>query len=131
MKMNMNKYGKMSSICEFSIWKLGYMEIFMKIWERNEKNYLTISLFNFDHLPDEDGKKSWCQKLDEDERMEEWFDFWILHIKIRWDDNFHENLWKKMFYLFLGHFWLIEAKMKMKMKNSGKWVRFFNSPYQS
>ena len=82
-----------------------FHENLRKKWKK-----LFISLFNFDHFPDEDGEKSWCQKLDEDERMEEWFDFWILHIKIRWDDNFHENLWKKMFYLFLGHFWLIEAK---------------------
>ena len=50
----MKKYGKMSSIFEFSISKLGYMEIFMKIWE---KMSLAIWLFNFDYLPDEDRKK--------------------------------------------------------------------------
>ena len=30
---------------------------------------LTISLFNFDYLPDEDEKKSWCQNEDEDEKI--------------------------------------------------------------
>ena len=53
------KYGKMSSIFEFSILKLGYVAILMKIWK------------------------------------------------------------KKLTY-FLRHFWLIEAKMKMKMKKFGK-----------
>ena len=44
--MNMKKFGKMSSIFEFSVSKLGYMEVFMKIWEKNEMkkffNYFTI-----------------------------------------------------------------------------------------
>ena len=44
------------------------------------------------------------------------FDLWILHIRIRFYGNFHENLWKKRPTHFLGHFWLIVAKMKMKMK---------------
>ena len=33
MKMRMKKFGKMSSIFEFSISKLGYMKLFIKIWE--------------------------------------------------------------------------------------------------
>ena len=33
MKVQIEKFGKMSLIYEFSISKLGYMEIFMKIWE--------------------------------------------------------------------------------------------------
>ena len=36
------KIGKMSSIFEFSISKLGYMEIFIKIREKNIFNYVTI-----------------------------------------------------------------------------------------
>ena len=32
--MKMKKYGKMSPIFEFSISKLGYVVIFMKIWEK-------------------------------------------------------------------------------------------------
>ena len=34
MKMNVKKFGKTSSIFEFSISKLGYMELFIKIWEK-------------------------------------------------------------------------------------------------
>ena len=59
------------------------------------------------------------------------FDLWILHIKIRLYGNFDVNLWANTFDPFLGYFWLIEAKMKIKMKNIGKWVRVFNSPYQN
>ena len=33
MKMKMKKFGKMSSVFEFSISKLGSMELFIKIWE--------------------------------------------------------------------------------------------------
>ena len=33
MKVQIEKFGKMSLIYEFSISKLGYTEIFMKIWE--------------------------------------------------------------------------------------------------
>ena len=67
----MKKFGKISSIFEFSIRKLGYLEISMKIWEKKMKwtSSLTISLFNFDYLPDEDEKKSWCQNEDEDEKI--------------------------------------------------------------
>ena len=65
MKMKMRKYGKTNPIFEFSLSKLGYMEIFMKIWE---KKYLTH---------------------------------------------------------FIGHFWLIEAKMKMTMKKYGKMIAIF------
>ena len=45
----MEKFGKTSSIFEFAISKLGYMEIFMKIREKNEMkkffNYFTILTF--------------------------------------------------------------------------------------
>ena len=36
------KIGKMSSIFEFSTSKLGYIEIFIKICEKNFFNYVTI-----------------------------------------------------------------------------------------
>ena len=48
------------------------------------------------------------------------FDFWIFHIKIRLYKNFHEILWKKNMTNFLSHFLLIKAKIKMKIKKSGK-----------
>ena len=35
MKMKMKKFGKMSSIFEFSISELGYMKLFIKIWEKS------------------------------------------------------------------------------------------------
>ena len=57
------------------------------------KSSLTISLFNFDYLPDEDEKKIYTKNKDEDEKI--WkneFDFWIFHIKIKLCDNFCEKL---------------------------------------
>ena len=44
------------------------------------------------------------------------FNFWILYIKIRICGNFHGNWSKRFLTHFLRHFWLIKAKMKMKMK---------------
>ena len=87
--------------------------------------YLIIWLFNFHYLPDEDDKKVDAKNEDEDEKT--WkneFDFWILHIKVKFYANFHENLRKKFLTNFVGHFWLIEAKMKMKIKKIEKQVRF-------
>ena len=112
------KFGKMSSIFEFCLSKLSYMEIFMKIWE---KMYLTIWLFDLDYLSDEDGKKADAKNEDEDEKKREnKFDLWILHIKIRLYGKIFENLRKNFFTHFLNHFWLIEAKMKLKIKKVGK-----------
>ena len=72
-------------------------------------------------MPDEDGKKVDTKNEDEDEKIwENEFNFSILHIKIRLYGNFHENLWEKNLTYFLGHFLLIEAKMKMKVKNMRK-----------
>ena len=113
MKMKLKKIGKMSLIFEISMSKLGYMDIFMKIW----KSPFTISLFNFDYLSDEDGEKFNAKNEDEDEKI--WknkFHFWIFYIKIRFYGNFHENLRRKDLTLFLGQFWLIEVKIKTKMK---------------
>ena len=70
MNTKMKKLGKISSIFEFSISKLGYMDIFMKIWEKMKwKSSLTISLFNFDYLSDEDGKKVDVKNEDECEKI--------------------------------------------------------------
>ena len=60
------------------------------------KSSLTISLFNFDYLPDEDGKKVDAKNKDEDEKI--WkneIDFWIFHIQSRLYDNLHESLRRK------------------------------------
>ena len=57
---------------------------------------------------------NWGKNKDE-KNWENEFDFWIIHIKVRLYGNFHENLVKKKFDTFLGNFWLIKAKMKMKM----------------
>ena len=85
------------------------------------KSSLTIWLFNFDYFPDVDGKKENDKNEDDGEKIgENEFNFWILHIKIRLYDNFHENQWEKCFRPYCRTFWLIEAKMKMKMKKYGK-----------
>ena len=106
MNMKMKKLGKISSIFEFSISKLGYMDIFMKIWEKMKwKSSLTISLFNFDYLSDEDRKKVNTKNEDEYEKIcKNEFDFWILNIKIKLCDNFHENLRRKRFDPFFKTF---------------------------
>ena len=65
------------------------------------KSSLTISIFKFDYLPDEDGKRVDAKNKDEDEKI--WkneIDFWIVHIKIRLYGNFDVNLWTKKFYPF-------------------------------
>ena len=116
------KFGKMSSIFEFSISKFSWKSEKKIKW----KNYLTISLFNFDYLPDEDGKKIDAKNDDRDGKV--WkneFDFSIFHIKIWLHDNFHENLRTKNLTHSLRHFWLIETKMKMKMKKCAKMCSTF------
>ena len=62
MKMKMKKFGKLNSIFKFSISKLGYMKILMKISE-------TISLFSFDDLPEEDGEKVDAKNEDDNEKF--------------------------------------------------------------
>ena len=54
------------------------------------------------------------------------FDFSILDIKTRLYKNFHENLRKQFLTHSLSHFWLIEAKMKMKIKKFGKMSLIFD-----
>ena len=87
MKMKMTKFGKMSSIFEFSISKLGYAEIFMKILGKNfSAIYFETFLTNRDKNDDEN-EKTWENKSD----------FLILYIRIKLNGNFHENLWEKNF----------------------------------
>ena len=64
---------------------------------------------------------NWGKNEDENEKL--WknrFSFWVLHIKIRLCGSFHENLKKNFLTHFLRHFWLIKAKMKIKIKKFGK-----------
>ena len=103
--MRMKKIGRMNLIFDFSISNLGYMAIFMKIWEKKLTHFLRHFWLIRAKMKVQ-MKKNWENK----------FDLWILRIKIRFYGNFHENLWKKRLTHFLGHFWLIVAKMKMKMK---------------
>ena len=81
-----------------------------KVFDPFYKTFLT----NRDENEDED-KKIWKNE----------FDFWILHIKTRLFKNFHENL-RKFLTHSLSHFWLIEAKMKMKIKKFGKMSLIFD-----
>ena len=78
------------------------------------KSSLTILLFNFGYLPDEDGKKVDTKNEDDNEKL--WkneLDFWVFYIKIRLYDNFHENLRRKNLTHFLRQLWLSGAKMKV------------------
>ena len=110
----MKKFGKMSFIYEFSISKLNNMEIFIKIWKNFFESFFKLFLTNWGKNEDE-GEKIWENK----------FDFWILHIKIRLYGNFDVNLLTRSFDPFLGHFSLIEAKIKVKMKEYGKMSSIF------
>ena len=44
---------------------------------------------------------------------------YFLHIKIKLYGHFNPNLWTKNLDPFLGHFWVIETKIKMNMKKRG------------
>ena len=106
----MKKLGEMSSIFEFCISKLGNMEVFMKIWE---KTLLTIWLFNFEYLPDKDGKKftpKMKMKMKKFGRMNLILEFSIS--KLGYMAVFIKISEKKLTHL-LRHCWLIEAKIKM------------------
>ena len=76
------------------------------------KSFLTISLFNFESLPNEDEKNVEAKNRGW-ENLEDWIWFLSSLIKIRLHENFHENLRRKNLTQFLRHFWLIKAKMKM------------------
>ena len=68
-------------------------------WESEKKNWPIFKTFY----------SNWGKNENANEKNWEKFDFWILHIKIRLNENFHENLRKKMTE-FSRHFWLFEAK---------------------
>ena len=69
---------------------------------------------------------NWGKNEGEDDNIwENEFDFWIIHIKIKLYGNFHESQLKNVFTHILGHFWLIEAKMKMKVKKYGEIFSIF------
>ena len=67
----MKKFGKMSSIFEFS--SISKLVVWKFSWKSEKKikrkSSLTISLFNFDYLPDEKGKKVDAKNEDEDEKI--------------------------------------------------------------
>ena len=56
---------------------------------------------------------------DDDEKIwQNVFSFWILHIKLGYVVIFMK-IGEHFFWLHLRHFWLIETKIKMKMKKIG------------
>ena len=69
---------------------------------------------------------NWSKNGDVNKKFwENEFDPWILHIKIRLYGNFLGNPRKNFLTHFLSHFWLIKAKMKMKMKKYGNMGSIF------
>ena len=114
MKMKMKKLKKMSLILEFAISKVGYVPVFMKVWEKNFWPIFKTFLTNQGKTEDEN-EKIWKNELN----------FLILHIKIRLYGNFYENMLKKVLTHFFRHFWLIEGKIKIKMKKYGKMSSIF------
>ena len=149
----------MSLIFEFSILKLGYTDIFMKICAEKFwpifRTFLTSQGKNKD-----ENEKTWKNKFnfwilrikirlcgsflenlgktffdpfsktfltnqgkneDKDEKIRENdFDFWILHMKSDFIEIFMKISGEKILTHFLGHFWLVKAKMKMKITRFGK-----------
>ena len=70
---------------------------------------------------------NWGKNENEGEKVwENIFNFWIFHIKMRICGNFHENWRKKFLTDFLRHFWLTEAKIKMKTKKLAKMISIFD-----
>ena len=114
MKRKMKRFGKISMIFEFTILKLGYTEIFMKYEKKNFDSFFKLFLTNRGKNKNEN-KKNW----------ENEFDFWIINIKITLYGNFHENLLKKILTQISGHFWLIETKIKMRIKKYGEIFSIF------
>ena len=116
-----SKFVKISLIFKFSKSKLGYIEIFVKMWEKMKwKSSLTNWLYHFHYLTDEDGKKVDVKNGDEYEKIWKYeCDFWILRIKIKLHSNFYE-IWEKILTHFLRNFLLIKAKTKIKLKKIEK-----------
>ena len=81
----MKKIAKMSLSFEFSVPKLGYIEILMKVWEKD----FWFIFYSF--------LTNWGKWKDEDENIFlNGLDFWIHHIKTKLYGNFQENLRKKL-----------------------------------
>ena len=114
MKIRMKQFGKLNWIFEFFISKLGYVTIFIEIWDEKIWPIFKTFLTNWGKNENVNGK-FWGN----------YFDLWILHIKIRFHGNFHENLRKCFLIQFLSHFWLIEAKIKTRMKKYWKMSSIF------
>ena len=90
MKMKIKKFGKMNSSFEFSISKLGYMAIFMKICAKKILTHFVGYFWLIEAKINMKIKKIWENESN----------FEILHIKIRLCGNFNENPRKK----YLTHF---------------------------
>ena len=117
MKMQMKKFERMNLIFEFSISKLGYVTIFMKILQKKFDPFFKTLLTKRDKNEDAN-KNIW----------ENEFDLWILPIKIRLYGTFMKICGKKSLTHFLGHLWLIGAKIKIKMKKYRKMSSIFQFP---
>ena len=109
----MKKFGKIR-LFEFSIPKSSYMEIFMKIWEKEFGPFFNTFLTNQGRNEDQD------EKIGKNKS-----NVWTLHIKIRLHGKFHENLREKNWPIFLRHSWLIMVKIKMEEKKFGKMNSIF------
>ena len=113
-KMRMKKFRKMKLNFEFSMSKLGYATIFMKILEENN---LTHFLRHFWPIV---AKMKMLMKIFW--KMSLIYEFSISKFLMRTFSRKSEN---KFFDSFLSHFWLIGAKMKMKMKKYGELSSIF------
>ena len=109
MKMKVKRFGKINSIFEFSISKLGCKAGFMKICTKKIYPFCRTFLTNRNKNDNED-EKIWGNKST----------FLILYIKIRLCGNFYQNPRKNFLTHLLRPFWLIEAKMKIKKKKIRK-----------
>ena len=81
------------------------------------KSSLTISLFNFDYLPNEDGKNVEAKNEDEDEifgKVNLIFEFSISKLAWQFSLTIFMKIWEEESLTnFFRHSWLIERKMKM------------------
>ena len=85
------------------------------------KSSLTTSLFNFDYLPDEDGKKVDAKNKDEDEKIwknEFVFEFFIS--KVGYMTIYMKVEEEKVWPIFKDIFHLSRQKSKCKWKQFGK-----------
>ena len=130
--MKIKKFGKMSSIFEYSILKLGHMEIFMNMWEKNEiKKFFnffafTLSSLTFAICLIKMGKNFMPKRkmrMKKFARVNLIFEFSISKLGYI---NIFMKIWeRKMLTHFLGHFWPIEVKMKLQIKKIEKMSLIF------